>query len=193
MRVLPRLNEDVNEEWISDKTRHACRRPAPPAARPALCAPRRQAAPATWAEAFAAIAAKLRQYRRRQIGGDRRRPATPKSMKALRPVRGARRAQPRLPPGRRQARWRAARQLALQPDIRGIDAADAILLVGTNPRCGSAGAERAHPQALAARRRARSASSARTVDLTYPVRTLGAGPATLARARRRQARLRRRC
>src|SRR5271165_6267488 len=24
MRVLPRLNEDVNEEWIADKTRHAC-------------------------------------------------------------------------------------------------------------------------------------------------------------------------
>jgi NADH-quinone oxidoreductase subunit G len=24
MRVLPRLNEEVNEEWISDKTRHAC-------------------------------------------------------------------------------------------------------------------------------------------------------------------------
>ena len=24
MRVLPMLNEDVNEEWISDKTRYAC-------------------------------------------------------------------------------------------------------------------------------------------------------------------------
>jgi len=24
MRVLPRLHEDVNEEWINDKTRHAC-------------------------------------------------------------------------------------------------------------------------------------------------------------------------
>src|ERR1700685_3000116 len=24
LRVLPRLHEDVNEEWISDKTRHAC-------------------------------------------------------------------------------------------------------------------------------------------------------------------------
>ena len=24
LRVLPRLNEDVNEEWISDKTRFAC-------------------------------------------------------------------------------------------------------------------------------------------------------------------------
>jgi len=24
LRVLPRVNEDINEEWISDKTRHAC-------------------------------------------------------------------------------------------------------------------------------------------------------------------------
>ena len=24
LRILPRLNEDINEEWISDKTRHAC-------------------------------------------------------------------------------------------------------------------------------------------------------------------------
>ena len=23
-RVLPRINEDINEEWISDKTRYAC-------------------------------------------------------------------------------------------------------------------------------------------------------------------------
>jgi NADH dehydrogenase/NADH:ubiquinone oxidoreductase subunit G len=24
MRILPKLNEDINEEWISDKTRYAC-------------------------------------------------------------------------------------------------------------------------------------------------------------------------
>ena len=23
-RVLPRINEDINEEWISDKTRYVC-------------------------------------------------------------------------------------------------------------------------------------------------------------------------
>ena len=23
MRIVPRINEDVNEEWITDKTRHA--------------------------------------------------------------------------------------------------------------------------------------------------------------------------
>ena len=44
LRVLPRLNEDVNEEWISDKTRFAVDglRRAP--ARPALC----PAAAASW-------------------------------------------------------------------------------------------------------------------------------------------------
>ena len=36
MRILPRVNEAVNEEWISDKTRHVRRRPAHAAARPAL-------------------------------------------------------------------------------------------------------------------------------------------------------------
>ena len=38
MRMLPRVNEDVNEEWISDKTRHRGRWLAGAAARPALCA-----------------------------------------------------------------------------------------------------------------------------------------------------------
>ena len=43
MRVLPRLNEEVNEEWISDKARHACDGLVAPAPRPALCAGQRQA------------------------------------------------------------------------------------------------------------------------------------------------------
>ena len=43
MRVLPRLNEDVNEEWISDKARHACDGLVAPAARPALYPRQRQA------------------------------------------------------------------------------------------------------------------------------------------------------
>ncbi|MFT3953117.1 MAG: 2Fe-2S iron-sulfur cluster-binding protein [Piscinibacter sp.] len=38
MRILPRVNEDVNEEWISDKTRFIWRRPEHAAPRPALCA-----------------------------------------------------------------------------------------------------------------------------------------------------------
>src|SRR5215212_9056268 len=98
MRVLPRLNDDINEEWIGDKSRHA-----------------------------------------------------------LAGLRGG---------------------YIFNPGIRGIDQADAILLVGTNPRWES--------PVLNARIRKRYlsgncpiASIGPAVDFTYPVERLGAGPATL--------------
>jgi NADH-quinone oxidoreductase subunit G len=60
LRVLPRLNEDVNEEWISDKTRFAC----DGLRRQRLDRPyvRREGklTEESWAEAFQAIAAKLK-------------------------------------------------------------------------------------------------------------------------------------
>src|SRR5690606_6751090 len=60
MRVLPRLNEDVNEEWISDKTRFAY----DGLKRQRLDRPyvRRDGRlqPATWQEAFEAIAARVK-------------------------------------------------------------------------------------------------------------------------------------
>ena len=62
MRVLPRLNEDVNEEWISDKTRYAVdglRRQR--LDRPFIRGRDGKLAPASWDEAFAAIAAKLKK------------------------------------------------------------------------------------------------------------------------------------
>src|ERR1700687_3777499 len=59
MRVLPRLNEEVNEEWISDKARHAC----DGLSRQRLDRPYVRKSgklqPATWSEAFAAIAARI--------------------------------------------------------------------------------------------------------------------------------------
>src|SRR5438309_2920670 len=60
MRVLPRLNDDVNEEWISDKTRHAIdglryQRLDRPYVRK-----QGKLVETTWDEAFAAIEAKLK-------------------------------------------------------------------------------------------------------------------------------------
>src|SRR6202044_3187464 len=57
-RVLPRLNEEVNEEWISDKTRHACdglrqQRVDRPYVRKGG-----KLVPVSWGDAFAAIAAR---------------------------------------------------------------------------------------------------------------------------------------
>jgi len=59
MRILPLLNEDINEEWISDKTRFACdglrcqRLDRPYVRRDG------RLEPATWAAAFAAIAGRV--------------------------------------------------------------------------------------------------------------------------------------
>src|SRR6187455_1246636 len=60
MRILPRVNEDVNEEWISDKTRHVVdglrtQRLDQPYVRQGG-----RLQPATWNDAFAAIAAKVK-------------------------------------------------------------------------------------------------------------------------------------
>ena len=72
MRVLPRLNEDVNEEWISDKTRFAC----DGLRRQRLDRPyvRRDGKlkPASWHEAFAAIAERLKG-----VAGQRGSPRSP--------------------------------------------------------------------------------------------------------------------
>ena len=57
MRVLPRINEDVNEEWISDKTRFACDGLRASGSTGPMSASDGKLRPASWDEAFAAIAA----------------------------------------------------------------------------------------------------------------------------------------
>src|SRR5262249_19116000 len=68
MRVLPRVNEDVNEEWISDKTRHQIdglrvQRLDQPYLREGG-----RLRPASWSEAFRAIAAKLKVTKADRVG-----------------------------------------------------------------------------------------------------------------------------
>src|SRR3954463_11914551 len=68
MRILPRVNEAVNEEWISDKTRHVVdglrtQRLDRPSTRDGG-----QLRAATWTEAFAAIAARLAGTSAKRIG-----------------------------------------------------------------------------------------------------------------------------
>src|ERR1700710_2535483 len=68
MRVLPRLNEEINEEWISDKSRFAIdglmrRRLDKPWLRVAG-----KMQPVTWEDAFVAIAARLEGVEGNRIG-----------------------------------------------------------------------------------------------------------------------------
>jgi NADH-quinone oxidoreductase subunit G len=179
MRVLPRLNDDVNEEWIGDKTRHAVdglryQRLDRPYVRKAG-----KLVEATWDEAFAAIAAKLNGLDGKKIAaivGDQCDAEAMVALKDLMAALGSPNVDCRQDGAKLEAGPRGG--YLFNPGIRGIDQADAILLVGTNPR--------AESPVLNARIRKRYltgrcaiASIGPMADLTYPVERLGAGPATL--------------
>jgi len=178
MRVLPRLNEDVNEEWISDKARHAC----DGLSRQRLDRPFVRVAgklkPATWAEAFAAIAAKVKSTspdRMAAIVGDL---AAAEEIKALKDLMAALRVK-NLDCRQDGAKIGGPRQTYLfNTGIAGVEAADAILLVGVNPRWEA-------PVLNARIRKAwladpvKIANLGPAVDLTYPVEQLGADAGVL--------------
>jgi NADH-quinone oxidoreductase subunit G len=179
MRVLPRMNDDVNEEWISDKTRHAIdglryQRLDRPYVRKAG-----KLVEATWDEAFGAIAAKLNGMDGKKIAaivGDQCDAESMVALKDLMAALGSPNVDCRQDGSKLEAGARGG--YIFNPGIRGIDQADAILLVGSNPRLES--------PVLNARIRKRYlsgkcaiASIGASVDLTYPVESLGAGAATL--------------
>ncbi len=64
MRILPRVNEAVNEEWISDKTRHVVDGLRTQRLDRPYIRENGKLRAASWSEAFAAIAAKGRPHRR---------------------------------------------------------------------------------------------------------------------------------
>jgi len=180
LRVLPRINEAINEEWISDKTRYA----VDGLARQRLDRPfvreGGKLRPATWAEALDVVAAKIKATAPERIGviaGDLQ---DAESMKAAKDLFGSlgvtsldcRQDGMVLGGGPRES-W------LFNSSIQGLEDPDYILLVGTNPRL--------EAPVLNARIRKRWLAGAVQVgvvgeaaDLTYPYEHLGAGPVSLA-------------
>ncbi len=179
LRVLPRTNEAVNEEWISDKTRYA----VDGLSRQRLDRPfireGGKLRAASWAEAFDAVAAKVKAASPERIGviaGDLQ---DAESMKAALDLFGGlgvksldcRQDGMALGDGPRES-W------LLNSTIQGLEDADVVLLVGTNPRL--------EAPVLNARLRKRwMAGTLRlgvigeAVDLTYGYDLVGSGPAAL--------------
>jgi NADH-quinone oxidoreductase subunit G len=181
MRILPRLNEAVNEEWISDKTRHVVdglrvQRLDQPYVRTDG-----RLQPATWNAAFATIAAKLKSTSPARIGAIAGDLATVEEMfalKALMTQLGTKSIDCRQDGEALDPKWGRASYL-FNATIAGIEQADALLIIGSNPRREAA--------VLNARIRKRWRAGpfaigliGERVDLTYPYQYLGAGPETLA-------------
>src|SRR6202012_2399528 len=68
MRILPRINDDINEEWISDKTRHVVDGLRTQRLDQPYVRENGKLRPATWTEAFKAIAAKVSRAGPKRIG-----------------------------------------------------------------------------------------------------------------------------
>jgi NADH-quinone oxidoreductase subunit G len=179
MRVLPRLNEDVNEEWISDKSRYACdglRRQR--LDRPYL---RRDGklVPVTWREALGAAAEKLKATRPDRVAAIAGDLCDAESMFALKGLMAAF-GVPNLECRQDGAKLPAAARgdYLFNTTIAGIERADACLLVGTNPRWEAALVNtRLRKRYLAGGFKV--ANIGPVLNLTFPVETLGDGPATL--------------
>ena len=185
MRILPRTNDDINEEWISDKTRHVVdglrtQRLDQPYVREGG-----KLRPATWSEAFKAIAAGVAKANPKRMG------AMVGDLAAVEEIFALKDLMTRLNVGNLDCRqdgaaldpaWGRASYL-FNATITGIDSADALLIVGSNPRKEAA--------ILNARIRKRWRAGKFPIgvigakaDLTYTYDYLGAGPETLAAAAR---------
>jgi NADH-quinone oxidoreductase subunit G len=135
MRVLPRLNDDINEEWLADKSRYAI----DGLRRQRLDRPyvRRDGKlqEADWNEAFEAIAQRVKGLsggRIAALAGDM---ADAEAMLALKDLMAAL-GSPHLDCRQDGAKIDPASRAGylFNSTIAGIEQADALLLIGTNPR-----------------------------------------------------------
>ena len=173
MRVLPRLNEDVNEEWISDKTRFAY----DGLKRQRLDKPymkvngKLQAV--SWDDAFKAIAAKMKATsgdRMAAIAGDLCDAESMLALKRLMNNLGSQNTECRQDGAFLNASARGS--YLFNSTIAGIEQADLIILVGTNPRL-EAPMVNARIRKAWLKGKLKIVSVGTSYDLTYPVQNLG--------------------
>ncbi|MGQ0681972.1 NADH-quinone oxidoreductase subunit NuoG [Bradyrhizobium sp.] len=135
MRILPRVNEAVNEEWISDKTRHVVDGLRTQRLDRPYIREKGKLRPASWQEAFAAIAAKAGHIHGNRIGAIAGDLAAVEEMFALKELLAKLGSTNLAVQGGEAFDTTAGRgSYIFNPTIAGIEQADALLIIGSNPR-----------------------------------------------------------
>src|SRR6266516_3073059 len=181
MRILPRVNDDVNEEWISDKTRHVVDGLRVQRLDQPYIRENGRLLPASWRDAFDTIATKVDATEAKRMGaivGDLAAVEEIFALKDLMTRFGVANLDCRQVGAALDPAWGRASYL-FNATIAGIEKADALLIVAANPRREAA--------VLNARIRKRWRIGAFPIgligeraDLTYSYDYLGAGAETLA-------------
>ncbi|MTH97898.1 NADH-quinone oxidoreductase subunit NuoG [Roseibium sp. RKSG952] len=181
MRVMPRLNEAVNEEWLSDKSRYIWdglktqRLDRPYASKDG------KLQPVSWTEAFQIISERIGKLDGARLGAIAGDLASVEEMFALKKLFEAlgsanidcRQDGARLDPAKGRASY------IFNPTIEGIEDADAVLIIGSNPRH-EAAVLNARIRKAWRTGKVKVGLIGENADLTYDARYLGAGPETLA-------------
>ncbi len=177
LRALPRINEDVNEEWASDKTRHAVdglvrRRLDRPYVRRGG-----KLEPVSWDEAFAAIKAVDAGSSVAAVAGDLVDCETLYAAKHLVRAMGSDRLEGRQTGLKYDVSSLSA--VNFNTTIAGIERADLVILVGTNLRWEAPLVNTRIRKAV--KRGAKVFAVGPEVDLTYKVTWLGSELGVLTR------------
>ena len=136
MRIMPRVNEEINEEWISDKTRFIWDGLKTQRLDRPYVKKDGRLQPASWGEAFGAIKAAVSKTSGDRIGaiaGDLASVEELYALKSLMTALGSTNLDCRqdgvaLDPALGRSTY------LFNPTIQGIENADALLIVGSNPR-----------------------------------------------------------
>jgi NADH-quinone oxidoreductase subunit G len=180
MRILPRLNEEVNEEWLADKARYACdglksQRLDRPYLRKSG-----KLVEVSWEEALAAVAAKMNAVKPNQIAAIAGNLTDVEAMVALKDLMvaiGSPHIECRQDGAKIDPSDRAS--YLMNTGIAGLAQADVALFIGTNPRHEAPLVNTRLRQAyLNNGLKAFNVGAAH--DLTYPVAQLGENPQILA-------------
>ncbi len=135
VRILPRVNDDINEEWLGDRSRFACDGlKAQRLDRPYV---RRGGSlvPVTWPEALGEIASRLKGVTGSKIGaiaGDQVDCETMVAVKDLLGLLGSPNLDCRQDGAKLDGAVRAS--YLFNSTVAGIETADAVLIIGSNPR-----------------------------------------------------------
>jgi NADH-quinone oxidoreductase subunit G len=182
MRILPRTNDDINEEWISDKTRFIwdglrLQRLDRPYIRE-----HGKLRVSTWHEAFHAIAKQMQRatlIRTGAIAGDLASVEDMFALKTLMDKLGVKNIDARQNGAKLHPRFGRSSYI-FNSTIAGIDEADAIMIIGSNPRL-EAPVLNARIRKRWLRQQIPIAVIGEQANLTYDYLYLGAGPEGIAK------------
>ncbi|HPF22117.1 MAG TPA: NADH-quinone oxidoreductase subunit NuoG [Hyphomonas sp.] len=135
MRIMPETSEDINEEWLSDKSRFVWDGLARQRLDKPYVRENGKLKPATWGEAFAAVKAALSKPAGKigVVAGDLIEVEQAKAALDLFRALGVQSTDCR-PAGAQYGADGVREHYILNPTLAGVEEADALLLVGTNPR-----------------------------------------------------------